>query len=188
MSGVSKSAAGISESDVEDAALGWLAALGWTVARGPDVAPDAPDAVRGDYGEVVLGERLRTALARLNPDLPDEALHDARRKLTRPEGTTLVARNRAFHRMVVDGVTVEYRDRDGAVRGAQVRVIDFGDRQAGDRRPGDRQSGDRQSGDRQTNGRRSSNRPANGQQADDRRANGRQPDHRQTNDRQSDDG
>ena len=178
MSGVSKSASGISESDVEDAALGWLAALGWTVARGPDVAPDAPDAVRGDYGEVVLGERLRAALARLNPDLPDEALHDARRKLTRPEGATLVARNRAFHRMVVDGVTVEYRDRDGAIRGAQVRVIDFGDRRADDRR----------SGDRQSDGRRSSDRPANGQQADDRQANGRQPDHRQTNDRQSGDG
>ena len=132
MSGISESAAGIpgstagiSESDVEDAALDWLAGLGWTVARGPDVAPNTPDAARGDYGEVVLGERLRAALARLNPDLPDEALHDARRKLTRPEGTTLVARNRAFHRMAVDGVTVEYRDGSGAIRGAQVRVIDF---------------------------------------------------------------
>ena len=115
--GVSDSAVGISESDVEDAALDWLAALGWSVAHGPDVAPDAPDAARGDYGEVVLGERLRAALARLNPGLPDEALHDARCKLTRPEGTTLVARNRAFHRMAVDGVTVEYRDRSGAIRG-----------------------------------------------------------------------
>ena len=123
--GVSGSDVGISESDVEDAALDWLAALGWSVAHGPDVAPDTPDAARGDYGEVVLGERLRAALARLNPDLPDEALHDARRKLTRPEGTTLVARNRAFHRMAVDGVTVEYRDRSGAIRGMQVRVIDF---------------------------------------------------------------
>ena len=123
--GVSGSDVGISESDVEDAALDWLAALGWSVAHGPDVAPDTPDAARGDYGEVVLGERLRAALARLNPDLPDEALHDARRKLTRPEGTTLVARNRAFHRMAVDGVTVEYRDRSGAIRGTQVRVIDF---------------------------------------------------------------
>ena len=123
--GVSGTAVGISESDVEDTALDWLAALGWSVTHGPDVAPDAPDAERGDYGEVVLGERLRAALARLNPDLPDEALHDARRKLTRPEGTTLVARNRAFHRMAVDGVTVEYRDRSGAIRGTQVRVIDF---------------------------------------------------------------
>ena len=130
--GVSGSAVGVSESAVEEAALGWLAALGWSVAHGPDIAPDTPNAERGDYGEVVLGERLRAALARLNPDLPDEALHDARRKLTRPEGTTLVARNRAFHRMVVDGVTVEYRDRSGAIRGAQARVIDFDDRQAND--------------------------------------------------------
>ena len=123
--GVSGSDVGISESDVEDATLDWLAVLGWSVAHGPDVAPDTPDAARGDYGEVVLGERLRAALVRLNPDLPDEALHDARRKLTRPEGTTLVARNRAFHRMAVDGVTVEYRDGSGAIRGTQVRVIDF---------------------------------------------------------------
>ena len=130
--GVSGSAVGVSESAVEEAALGWLAALGWSVARGPDIAPDTPNAERGDYGEVVLGERLRAALARLNPDLPDEALHDARRKLIRPEGTTLVARNRAFHRMAVDGVTVEYRDRSGAIRGAQARVIDFDDRQAND--------------------------------------------------------
>ena len=130
--GVSGSAVGVSESDVEEAALGWLAALGWSVAHGPDIAPDTPNAERGDYGEVVLGERLWAALARLNPDLPDEALHDARRKLTRPEGTTLVARNRAFHRMAVDGVTVEYRGRSGAIRGAQARVIDFDDRQAND--------------------------------------------------------
>ena len=127
-------AGGVSESDVEDAALGWLEGLGWTVAHGPDVAPDAPGAERGGYGEVVLGGRLRTALARLNPGLPDEALHDARRKLTRPEGTTLEARNRAFHRMAVDGVTVEYRDRSGggAIRGAQARVLDFDDPPAND--------------------------------------------------------
>ncbi len=35
------------------------------------------------------------------------------------------ARNRAAHRMLVDGVTVEYRRPDGSVAGAQVRVIDF---------------------------------------------------------------
>ncbi len=36
-----------------------------------------------------------------------EALEDAFRKLTRPEGPELVARNRALHRLLVDGVTVE---------------------------------------------------------------------------------
>ena len=45
----------ISEADVEDAALDWLAGCGWSVAHGPDIAPDAPGAERADYGAVVLG-------------------------------------------------------------------------------------------------------------------------------------
>jgi len=55
---------------------------------------------------VVLSGRLRDALARLNPHLPQEALEDAFRRLTRPEGANLEARNRAFHRMPVHGGTV----------------------------------------------------------------------------------
>ncbi len=115
----------LTESDVEQVALEWLASVGWQVAHGPDIAPDTPGAQRNDYGDVVLAQRLRDALAGLNPELPAEALGDAFRKLTRPEGATLEARNRAFHRMLVEGVTVEYRERDGAIRGAQVQVIDF---------------------------------------------------------------
>ncbi len=120
------------ESEVEDAALEWLVGLGWTVAHGPDIAPGAPDAERADYGEVVLERRLRGALARLNPDLPDEALDDAFRKLIRPEGTTLEVRNRAFHRLLTDGVTVEYRGDGGTIRGAQVRAVDFDDADGND--------------------------------------------------------
>jgi type I restriction enzyme R subunit len=91
-----------------------------------------PAAERADYGEVVLAQRLRTALARLNPELPGEALEDAFRKLTRPEGADPIQRNRALHRLLVDGVTVEYRDAEGAIRGAQARVIGFDDVQAND--------------------------------------------------------
>ena len=117
----------ITESDVESAALSWLADTGWRTAHGPDLAPGTPGAARADYGDVVLPQRLRNALARLNPCLPADALDDACRQLTRPQGTTLEARNRAFHRLIVDGVTVEYRDANGAVRGDQTRVIDFDD-------------------------------------------------------------
>ena len=74
------------ESVVEDAALAWLESIGWSVAHGPDTAPDMPAAERADYGDVVLARRLRDALARLNPSLPAEALQEAFRKLTRPEG------------------------------------------------------------------------------------------------------
>ena len=118
---------GLTESVVEQAALAWLESLGWSVAHGPDIAPDTPGAERADYGAVVLERRLRDALARLNPDLPASALDDAFRKLLRPEGTTLEVRNRAVHRLLVDGATVEYRSDDGAIRGAQANVIDFDD-------------------------------------------------------------
>ena len=115
----------LTEADVEQAALDWLAGVGWQVAHGPDIAPDTPNAERTDYGQVVLERRLLDTLAALNPSLPTEALDDAYRKLTRPEGSTLEARNRAVHRMLVNGVDVEYREAEGRVRGDQVRVIDF---------------------------------------------------------------
>ena len=115
----------LSEADVEQTALEWLAGLGWQMAHGPDIAPDTPNAERGDYGQVVLQRRLRDALAVLNPSLPVDALDDAVRKITRPEGSILEARNRAFHRMLVSGVEIEFRDAEGRVRGDQVRVIDF---------------------------------------------------------------
>ena len=115
----------LTEADVEQAALDWLSSLGWGVAHGLDIAPGTPNAERGDYGRVVLKRRLRDALAELNPNLPASALDDAYRKLTRPEGSTLEARNRAFHRMIIEGMTVERRDGEGRIRGAQVQVIDF---------------------------------------------------------------
>ncbi len=121
------SAYAFTESVVEQAAIAWLESAGWQIAHGPDIAPDMPGAERADYGEVVLARRLRDALARLNAGRPAEALEDAFRKLTRPEGAELVARNRTLHRLLVDGVTVEYRTADGAIRGAQARAIDFDD-------------------------------------------------------------
>ena len=57
----------LTEADVEQAALDWLSSLGWQTAHGPDIAPDAPNAERDDYGQVVLERRLRDALSALNP-------------------------------------------------------------------------------------------------------------------------
>jgi type I restriction enzyme, R subunit len=116
-----------SESVVEQAALAWLAALGYTVLHGPDIAAGEPGAERNDpnYRDVILEGRLRQALVRLNPDLPQEALDDALRRIMRGDAPSLVERNRAVHRMLVDGVTVDYRRKDGSIGGAQVQVIDF---------------------------------------------------------------
>lgn len=113
------------ESVVEEAALAWLESLGWIKKYGPEIAPGELAAERQDYSQVVLEDRLRQALVRLNPQLPAEAIEDAFRKLTRPEGPSLEIRNRTIHRMLVDGVTVEYRHQDGSIRGVQAQVLDF---------------------------------------------------------------
>ena len=118
---------GVTESIVEQAALAWLEGLGWRITHGPDIAPDTLGAEREDYSEVVLEQRLRNALTQLNSDLPTVALEDAFHKLIRLEGPMVEARNHVFHRMLVEGVTVEYRTDNGTIQGAQVRVIDFDD-------------------------------------------------------------
>ena len=117
----------LTESVVEDAALAWLQGLGYAVLHGPDIAAGEPAAERSDpnYRDVILERRLRHALARLNPDLPAETLEDAYRKLTRTDAPSLMERNRAVHLMLVNGIDVEYRPKDGSIAGAQARVLDF---------------------------------------------------------------
>lgn len=115
------------ESIVEAAAVAWLEPLGYVVKQGPEIAVGEPDAERSDpnYRDVILEGRLRQALVRLNPTLPAEALEDAFRKLSRFSAPSLLERNRAAHRMLVDGVPVEFRRPGGSIAGDQVRLIDF---------------------------------------------------------------
>ncbi len=115
------------ESVVEEAALVWLGEVGYAVLHGPNIAIGEPAAERTDpgYHDVVLEHRLRQALVQLNPTLPPEALEDAFRRVLRADAPSLIERNRGEHRMLVDGVTVEYRRADGSIAGAQARVIDF---------------------------------------------------------------
>lgn len=82
------------------------------MARVAGVAPGEPAAERDDYGKIILARRLHEAPARLNPDLPSEALDDAARRLIRSESVDLVALNRFMPRTIVDSVIVEYRSSD----------------------------------------------------------------------------
>ena len=115
----------IDESDIEQTALDWLSDLGYTVLHGPDIAPDTADAERSRYEDVVLPQRLRDAIARLNPNLPAESQEEAVQRILSPNSPALVQNNRTIHRMLVDGVEVEYRDSDGATRGGGAQLVDF---------------------------------------------------------------
>jgi type I restriction enzyme R subunit len=118
----------LTESVIEEASLAWLESLGYRVLHGPEIASGKPAAERSDanYRDVVLEGRLRQSLINLNPHLPSDALEGAFRKLTRTDALSLVERNRAVHRMLANGVTVEYRRPDGSIAGAQARVIGRG--------------------------------------------------------------
>jgi type I restriction enzyme R subunit len=125
---------GISEDAVEQAMLEWLAGLGWSTAHGPDISPpdaQTPGTDRASYREVALAERLREAIARLNPRIPPSARDDALRRVLNPNVPGLVNANRQVHRWLVDGVPVQFQ-KDGETRGDRVRVLDFADVTAND--------------------------------------------------------
>jgi len=122
----------LSESVVEEAALSWLAELGYGVEHALHLAPDEAAAERASFGEVVLAARLREAIGRLNPAIPNEAREEAFRKVLRLETPSLVGNNRRFHHILRDGVEVEYRRDDGSIAGDRVRLIDFSDPDAND--------------------------------------------------------
>jgi type I restriction enzyme R subunit len=112
------------ESTVEEAAFAWFEVLGYTIVHGPDIAPGEPAAERDSYTQVLLESRLREALIRFNPQLPDSALDEALRKLKYPEAPGLIANNRTVHRYLVEGVPVEY-PAEGRIIGDHVRLFDF---------------------------------------------------------------
>jgi len=115
----------LNESIVEDAALAWLEELGYAITHGPHIAPGEPAAERTTFGDVVLVERLRGAIQRLNPAIPDDAREDALRKVLRVGTPSLTQTNRAFHKMLRDGVEVEYARPDGSIAGDHARLIDY---------------------------------------------------------------
>ena len=118
----------ITESEVEDAALEWLAGLGYAVVYGPDIGPESPAPERGSYDDVLLAGRLRKALARLNPSLPAETLEDVLRKVQQAETPSLIEENRRLHRYLIEGVPFEVAREDGSIGGDAARLINFADR------------------------------------------------------------
>ena len=94
----------LTESIVEEAALEWFGELGYAVGHGADLAPGEPAAERASIGEVVLVGRLREAIRRLNFSIPEEAREEALRKVLRVGTPSLTQMNRAFHRMLRDGI------------------------------------------------------------------------------------
>lgn len=112
------------ESAVEEMAIEELQSLGYTYIAGVDFAPDASNSDRNSYSDILLISRLQSALLKINPTVPAEAVQRAAKKLSRIATSNLLADNEEFHKMLVDGVPVEYR-KNGDIKGDYVHVVDF---------------------------------------------------------------
>ncbi len=114
----------MTEDQLEQEALSWLVETGYRHVCGYDIAPDGPDAERTDYRQPLLIERLRSAIARLNPQVPLVAREDALTQVMELGIPALLSANRHFHGLLVNGVPVSYQ-KDGETRGDFVRLIDW---------------------------------------------------------------
>ena len=113
------------ESIVEQATLKWFDALGYSILNASEIAPEEPNSERQTYADVVLRDRLKTALETINPDIPADAIQDAIRKVTQTETPSLYENNRRFHKYLTDGVDVEYQAEEGYTKYHKVWLIDF---------------------------------------------------------------
>lgn len=113
----------MTEGKIEQNALEILANTGWDIVNGPSIGPDGT--IERSYEDVALNRRLQLALARLNPDIPIEQREEALKRIVRIANAELLIDNEVFHKLLVEGVDVEYRHNDGSVRTAQVRLFDF---------------------------------------------------------------
>ncbi|RYM02944.1 type I restriction endonuclease subunit R [Sporolactobacillus sp. THM7-7] len=113
------------EDSLEQAAIEILEELGYEYQSGPDIACDggaSPE--RSDYKEVILENRVKNALQRINRDLPEEALEDAFRLVITFNSPSLAENNHYFHRLLTEGIEVSFTEND-FVRTKRAYLVDL---------------------------------------------------------------
>lgn len=112
------------ESDIELLVIDELEKLGYQYRYGPDMSPDSDAPERESYADVILQDSVKEAIGRLNPKIPKEAQKDALNQILRINSPELLTNNEAFHKLLTDGITVQYQ-KEGAIRGDKVWLLDF---------------------------------------------------------------
>jgi type I restriction enzyme R subunit len=113
------------ENTVELAALEYFSELGYRTLHGPAIAPGEPGAERDSYEEVFLWGRLRDAIRRINPGTSPALVDEAIKRVRRAESQSPIDENYRLHQLITEGVPVEHRDADGALRTTRLWLVDF---------------------------------------------------------------
>ncbi len=114
----------ITESQIETFAIEMLETLGWQHVHGLSLAPGAEYAERESFEQIILTQRLRKAVARLNRDIPADAQEHAVQKVLRIYSPDMLHNNETFHQFLVEKVKIPYQQ-DGYERSYEVALIDF---------------------------------------------------------------
>jgi type I restriction enzyme R subunit len=114
----------LNENAIEVLAIERLQAIGYEHIYGGDIAPDGSNPERQSFADILLLERLRKTIERINPTITLSALDEAIKTIQRISSPQLLANNETFHRLLTEGVNVSYQ-KDGNQRGDLVWLIDF---------------------------------------------------------------
>ena len=115
----------LSEAAVELALLEQLRGLGYSIEQEENIGPDGHRPERDSHDVVVLKKRLEDAVALLNPGMPLDARQDAIRKVMQSELPSMLEENRRIHKLMTEGVDVEYYADDGTLTAGKVSLINF---------------------------------------------------------------
>lgn len=115
----------IVEQDIEDAAIEILEKdLGYSYIHGPEIAPDSENPERKSFDEVVLEERLKESLSRINPEIPESAIEEATKQIQRIKNKEFLVGNQKFHKILTEGLAVKYRF-EGRIKDDLLWLVDF---------------------------------------------------------------
>ena len=116
----------ITEEHVEENVLDILKNLDYDIIRGSneEYLPGGSSALRSDYKDVVLVDKLRYALKKINTSISEEAREQAIKQILRSESQKLIADNESFHKLLVDGVSIPI-SKGGEERHIIVKLFDF---------------------------------------------------------------
>lgn len=113
------------EATVEDAALDYFRETGYATAWGPNLAPGEPGQERATFQDVILENRLRASISRINSGVDGSLIDEAVKKLRRAESQNPIDENYRVHALIAGGVSVEHRGQNGEVRTTRVWLVDF---------------------------------------------------------------